>query len=108
MQTWTLIIELALLFGPGCPDGCPVLIGAETPPPGVYQARAMSYRGFGFLEDGARMFAVHPTWTANRERLLQTPAWMRRRITDGCVNMRPSDFNKLPTRGFTLEIKHDR
>ena len=69
---YTLVLSAGLLFGPHCEDGCKVLTGADTPPAGKYSAAQMfGYKGIGFHADGVgKIFAIHPTWTTERERIL--------------------------------------
>lgn len=103
MIVYEVIISLGLMFGPTCPDtGCRVLTGNDTPV-GEFQpfmlARA---KGYGFMVDGSYVYAVHPVFSLEREKMLGGSA--RNGITDGCINLYHEDFEKLPAR-FKLIIK---
>lgn len=105
---YTLVLSAGLLFGPHCEDGCKVLTGVDTPPAGKYSAAQMfGYKGIGFHADGVgKIFAIHPTWTTERERILvEGEARHRRNVTAGCINISDADFRKLPRTRFELIIK---
>lgn len=105
---YTLVLSASLLFGPSCEQGCKVLTGPDTPPEGKYSAAQMfGYQGIGFHDaENGKIFAIHPTWTTERERILEAGApEFRRKVTQGCINISSEDFKKLPKTRFTLLIK---
>lgn len=106
MQTVILDLAAAVLIGGGCIPGCPVLTGADTPPPGQYTARAMDIMAVHLMDaPGREAYAIHPAWDADRlARLEQAPA-QRRNVTAGCINMLPHHFERLPRGRFRLIIK---
>lgn len=102
METIIVTLSTATILFSGCPDGCPALIGNDTPT-GKFRAVAMEYRAFGFKAEGNEVFAVHPAWTDDRAMRLESRD--RRPVTAGCVNVSEETFAKLPRRGFFLEIR---
>ena len=104
MITCTLSVATALLACPGF--SAPVLLGRATPA-GDYIARpAAESRSIHYADGGAGLtLALHPVWTPERAALIGAPSERRRIVTDGCVNLLPDDFAKLPKTKFRFIIK---
>lgn len=100
-----LVLSAALLIGPGgCETGCPVLVGQDTPAPGVYRATHMQESKAIRIADAPSggVFAIHPTWTKERARLLSESR--RTNITAGCVNVSDRVFRTLPRHPFIIRV----
>jgi len=95
----------------------PVLVGKDTPPPGIYPVvqRLTEDPGYGgdvlqFHEDSKTVYAIHRLWTLNpkekRAARLADPNPKNRIITNGCVNIDPLVYNYLAVnyRNSVLEI----
>lgn len=83
----------------------PVLVNVERTPVGEYVAFPIRTRAYGFKNVRDHIYAVHPTWTDERDGKLYAEAQYRNRITDGCINLSERDFKKLPRRRFKLIIQ---
>lgn len=104
MIACTLTLAAALLECPGLT--APVLIGRDTPAGDHIARPAAESRSIHYADGGAGLaLALHPVWTSERAALIQAPAERRRGVTDGCINLLPADFAKLPKTKFRLIIK---
>lgn len=104
MITCTLTLAAALLECPGLT--APVLIGHATPAGNHIGRPAAESRSIHYADGGAGLaLALHPVWTPERAALLIRPPAQRRYVTDGCVNLSPENFSKLPKTRFRLIIK---
>lgn len=104
MITCTLTLAAALLECPGLT--APVLIGRDTPAGNHIARPAVAAQAVHYADGGPGLaLALHPVWTPERAALLTRPPAQRRYVTDGCVNLSPESFNKLPKTRFRLIIK---
>lgn len=104
MITCTLSVATALLT---CPSfSAPVLLGRDTPAGNHIARPAAESRSIHYADGGAGLvLALHPVWTPERAALIGAPVERRRTVTDGCVNLLPADFAKLPKTKFRFIIK---
>lgn len=104
MITCTLSVATALLT---CPSfSAPVLLGHATPQGSHIARPAAESRSIHYADGGAGLvLALHPVWTPERAALIAAPVERRRTVTDGCVNLLPADFAKLPKTKFRFIIK---
>jgi len=102
--TCTLSVATALLTCPGF--SAPVLLGRATPAGSHIARPAGAAQAVHYADGGPGLaLALHPVWTPERAALLIRPPAQRRYVTDGCVNLSPESFSKLPKTRFRLIIK---
>ena len=104
MITCTLTLAAALLECPGFT--APALVGKATLAGDHIARPAVAAQAIHYADGGAGLvLALHPVWSPERAALLDQSPERRRYVTDGCVNLSPTDFAKLPKTRFRFIIK---
>lgn len=104
MIEYVVSLSAALIFGPHCESGCPVLVGLTTPT-GQFEAFPLGQGSFRIAGDNNEQVAIHPVTTISRQKLLSQPVTKRTSVSYGCVNISIELAHKLPRTRFQLIIK---